>query len=202
VTWTDGWDFFGGYEHPGSLGSGGAGGDASGKAVKMQLFTAAGARLGSEVLVNTTTTNYQQASAITALTDGGFIVGWEDGSTTMDSMGAGGGPSIKAQVLRQHRRTGGQREGLVGRLVLQPPAGGPGPGRLRERLPGGYYYDPASVVVRMHDAGGNAQGGQVTLPLGGQGAGAQWTAAPWPTGAWSSPGPTATRPRATATARP
>jgi hypothetical protein len=177
VTWTDGWDFFGGYEHPGSLGSAGARGDTSSKAVKLQLFTAAGARLGAELLVNTTTTNYQQASAITALTDGGFIVGWEDGSTTMDSMGAGGGASIKARFYGSTGAPAGSEKAWSGDWCYSPLPVGLAQGGFANVYLAGYYYDPASVVVRLHDAGGNAQGGQVTLPLGGQGAGAQWTAA-------------------------
>ena len=178
VTWTDGWDFFGGYEHPGSLGSGGAGGDASGKAVKMQLFTAAGARLGSEVLVNTTTSNFQQSPAIAALSDGRFIVGWEDGSTTVNSMGAGGGPSIKAQLFSSNGAPADSEKAWSGDWCYSPMPVGLAQGGFANVYLAAYYYDPASIVVRMHDASGNAQGGQVTLPVGGQGAGAQWMAAP------------------------
>ena len=177
VTWTDGWDFFGGYEHPGSLGRGGAGGDVLGKAVKMQVFSSTGARVGSEVLVNTTITNDQQASSPAALSDGRFVVGWEDGSTTVSSTGAGGGPSLKAQYYGSGGSPAESEKAWAGDWCYSPqPVGLTGGGHAIVYL-AAYYYDPASIVVRMHDAKGNAQGGQVTLPIGGQGAGAQWAQA-------------------------
>jgi uncharacterized protein YebE (UPF0316 family) len=83
-----------------SEGVGGAGGDSSGEAIKAQIFTANGGRVGSEILVNTTTYSAQQFPIITALNNGGFVVTWEDlsqgvfGSGSDASMGA-----IKAQVF-------------------------------------------------------------------------------------------------------
>jgi hypothetical protein len=44
--------------------------------VYCQRFTAAGAKLGSEVLVNQFTDFNQRSPAVTALADGGFLVGW------------------------------------------------------------------------------------------------------------------------------
>ncbi len=73
----------------------GQGGDASNSAIKAQVYAAGGARVGTEVLVNTETSSFQLAPAITGLSDGGFVVSWQDFS------GQGGdasGWSTKAQL--------------------------------------------------------------------------------------------------------
>jgi Ca2+-binding RTX toxin-like protein/type III secretion system FlhB-like substrate exporter len=82
-----------------SQGVGGATGDASNFAVKAQVYGASGTPVGSEILVNSATTNFQGHSQITALSNGGFVVTWEDlsqgvGGTTGDPSGL----AVKAQV--------------------------------------------------------------------------------------------------------
>ena len=72
VTWTDQ-----------SFGVGGATGDSNQFAVKAQVFAANGTRVGSEFLVNTATASDQDSSQITVLSNGGFVVTWEDGSTVI-----------------------------------------------------------------------------------------------------------------------
>ena len=75
---------------------GGQGGDESfDMAVKGQVFDAAGARVGSEFLVNTVTAGDQEQPTITALGSGGFVVCWKDES------GQGGDTSwsVKAQFF-------------------------------------------------------------------------------------------------------
>ncbi len=72
----------------------GLGGDPD-SSIRAQIFTSTGATVGNEFLVNTTTANAQQFPSIAALTNGGFVVVWEDLS------GQGGdasGSSIKAQA--------------------------------------------------------------------------------------------------------
>jgi serralysin len=71
-------------------------GDDSGSSIKAQVFTAAGARVGSEILVNTETADDQYEPTITGLTNGGFVVSWTDFSGTP---GGDSGSSIKAQVF-------------------------------------------------------------------------------------------------------
>jgi VCBS repeat-containing protein len=89
VTWQDS-----------SLGVGGATGDSSGAAIKAQVFSAGGAPLGNEILVNTATANDQANPQITALSNGGFVVTWND-----LSLGVGGATgdtsnyAVKAQVF-------------------------------------------------------------------------------------------------------
>ncbi|HVF94057.1 MAG TPA: Ig-like domain-containing protein [Sphingomonas sp.] len=72
------------------------GGDASKDSVKAQLFDAGGAKIGGELLVNTTTVSNQQQESIAALDTGGFVIAWADSS------GSGGDPDnfgIKLQVF-------------------------------------------------------------------------------------------------------
>jgi len=83
-----------------SQGVGGATGDASSSAVKAQVFTANGTRLGTEILVNTATTNEQFFPEITALANGGFVVTWTDysqgvGGATGDTSSS----ALKAQAF-------------------------------------------------------------------------------------------------------
>ena len=72
------------------------GGDGSGSAVVAQVYDAAGAKVGGEFVVNTTTTSDQTLPKVTALAAGGFVATWEDAS------GVGGDASIsgiKAQIF-------------------------------------------------------------------------------------------------------
>jgi Ca2+-binding RTX toxin-like protein len=71
VTWTDG---------------SGLGGDADG-GIKGQIFDAAGAKVGGEFLVNTTTAGSQGGSNVAALPSGGFVVLWDDGGQIFDPSG-------------------------------------------------------------------------------------------------------------------
>ena len=54
-----------------------SGQDGSNYGVYAQRFDAAGAPVGGEVLVNTTTSNNQYQASVTALEDGGFVIGWQ-----------------------------------------------------------------------------------------------------------------------------
>jgi Ca2+-binding RTX toxin-like protein len=61
-----------------------SGQDGSGNGVYQQRYNAAGATVGSETRVNTTTLNSQESPTVTALGDGGWVVTWmssgQDGS--------------------------------------------------------------------------------------------------------------------------
>jgi hypothetical protein len=74
----------------------GQGGDSSSTSIKAQMFDASGAKVGNEFLVNTNWLGGQYSPTISGLTNGGFVVTWQDGS------GQGGdasGTSIKAQMF-------------------------------------------------------------------------------------------------------
>jgi autotransporter passenger strand-loop-strand repeat protein len=84
VTWQDGL--------AGNDGSGsGTLGDNSFSSIKAQMYDAAGAKVGSEFLVNTQTTGGQAAPSITALSSGGFVVTWQDSNSASGD--------IKAQIF-------------------------------------------------------------------------------------------------------
>ena len=89
VTWTDD-----------SPTEGRLGGDNSGTAIKAQVYTADGTRIGTEFIVNTATNRSQLSSDIIALPNGGFVVTWEDYSLGVGGDGGdSGGSAIKAQVF-------------------------------------------------------------------------------------------------------
>ena len=69
--------------------------DGSGSAVKMQLFSASGAKVGNELLVNSAGFSSQEQPVVTALPDGGFMIAW----TTTDSAQDGSGYALKAQLF-------------------------------------------------------------------------------------------------------
>ncbi|HEX8194279.1 MAG TPA: FG-GAP-like repeat-containing protein [Allosphingosinicella sp.] len=64
--------------------------------IKVQVFSAAGAKIGSETRANTAVHNTQDVPKVTALTGGGFIVTWNDGSTGTGGIGALGDTSARA----------------------------------------------------------------------------------------------------------
>jgi autotransporter passenger strand-loop-strand repeat protein len=74
VTWQDGL--------AGSNSGSGALGDASGSAVHAQMFAADGSKVGGEFLVNTQTNGSQAAPVITSLSNGGFVISWQDQNST------------------------------------------------------------------------------------------------------------------------
>lgn len=71
-------------------------GDASGSSIKVQVFSASGAKVGSETLVDANTAGNQTVPTITGLANGGFVITWQDTSGTL---GDDSGSSIKAQLF-------------------------------------------------------------------------------------------------------
>ena len=68
--------------------------DGSGSAIKAQLFSSDGEKIGVEFLVNFATLNSQSQPAVTALSGGGFVISWSTSDPTQD----GSGNAVKAQV--------------------------------------------------------------------------------------------------------
>ena len=54
--------------------------DDAGYAIRAQVYTAAGAAVGGEILVNSITDGTQQRPSVSALPNGGFVVAWGDAS--------------------------------------------------------------------------------------------------------------------------
>jgi VCBS repeat-containing protein len=71
-------------------------GDSSGTSIKAQIFDAAGAKVGSEFLVNLVPWEDQHDPVVAALPSGGFIITWSHWSSFG---GDSGGSSIKAQIF-------------------------------------------------------------------------------------------------------
>ncbi len=73
-----------------------SGGDTDGDAVRAQVFDAAGHKSGSEILVNTETTDQQSGPAVGLLANGDFVVAWEDESHTAPDTS---GTAVRAQIF-------------------------------------------------------------------------------------------------------
>lgn len=78
------------YDYSGTLG------DTALAGVKAQMFDAAGAKQGSEFLVNMETASFQGLSTVTGLGNGGFVITWQDHSGTL---GDSSGTAVKAQLF-------------------------------------------------------------------------------------------------------
>ncbi|MES2444127.1 MAG: putative Ig domain-containing protein [Pseudomonadota bacterium] len=114
-------------------------GDASGAGMKAQIYTADGARVGSEFLVNTQTAGDQLGSQVTRLGDGGFLVAWFDASGTL---GDASGTSIKAQAFTA---TGAR---IGGEFLVNTQTGG------NQQFPAVTGLANGGFVVTWHDASG------------------------------------------------
>lgn len=73
-----------------------SGGDTNGVAVRAQIFNANGSKSGTEFLVNSTSTSFQLNPALTALTNGQFVVAWTDLSRSVDDPS---NEAVRAQVF-------------------------------------------------------------------------------------------------------
>ncbi|MGX1321669.1 autotransporter passenger strand-loop-strand repeat protein [Bradyrhizobium sp. USDA 377] len=82
VTWQDGL--------AGSTSGSSTLGDASGSAVHAQVYAADGSKVGGEFLVNTQVTGSQATAVVTGLSNGGFVISWQDQNSTSGD--------IKAQI--------------------------------------------------------------------------------------------------------
>ena len=146
-----------------SLGVGGATGDTTGAAIKAQVFGADGAKVGTELLVNSATASDQQSPQITALSDGGFVIVWSDGSVGVGgAAGDGSAFAVKAQVYD----ASGVRSG--GELLVNTAISGNQSGPVVSALPGGGFvvswYDVSNGVG---GAGGDTSGGAIKAQVFG-----------------------------------
>ena len=83
--------------------------DTSGSGIQMQLFAADGAKIGGAVTVNTTTTNLQTLPSVAVLSDGNFVVVWNDWLSSRDA-------SQKYDIRAQIFSTTGSK--LGGEIVI------------------------------------------------------------------------------------
>ncbi|RZJ27649.1 MAG: hypothetical protein EON85_10770, partial [Brevundimonas sp.] len=146
-----------------SAGVGGATGDTTGAAIKAQVFGADGAKVGTELLVNSATAGDQQSPQITALSDGGFVIVWSDGSVGVGgALGDGSNYAVKAQVYD----AAGVRSG--GELLVNTAISGNQGSAVVTALPGGGFVvswtDPSNGVG---GAGGDTSGGAIKAQVFG-----------------------------------
>lgn len=130
-----------------------AGFDAAGsRGVFAQRYDAAGLRVGSETLVNTTTSGHQEAPSVAALAGGGYVVTWE----SSDQVGSG-----SLAVVAQIFDAAGNRVG--GEIVNAAPGSYQAIPEVAALSDGGFvitwsgaasngYYD---TYVQRYDAAGN-----------------------------------------------
>jgi Ca2+-binding RTX toxin-like protein len=69
-------------------------GDGSGSCIRGRVFNSDGSPAGDDFIVNTTATNTQLQSTVTALADGRFVVSWTSGDA-----GDGSGSCVRAQIF-------------------------------------------------------------------------------------------------------
>jgi hypothetical protein len=69
--------------------------DGHSNAIKAQVFSASGTKLGAEFLVNTFGAEAQMEPVVTAAADGGFMIAW----ITLDTSQDGNGLALKAQLF-------------------------------------------------------------------------------------------------------
>jgi hypothetical protein len=136
-------------------------GDNRPPAVKAQIFTETGGRVGGEFLVNTTTPGAQYQADIAPLAGGGFVVVWQDES--------GFSVTLRAQVYTE----GGQRTGpehtLFSAADYRRESFGAEP-KVTATGDGGFavtwWYMNGNVkdaTVQRYDASGNPLGDPITI---------------------------------------
>jgi hypothetical protein len=175
VTWADGWDYFSWADHPGSQGVGGATADNYGKAVKLQVFSANGTPIGTEVVAATEIRTDQTAQKITALTNGNFVVTWEDWSLSCEwaadgsLKSAGGGPGLKAQVFDPAGGKVGAEVAVTGSYNYGP--------QITNLVNGGFvmtwhdgHYSVDDVKAQVFSDAGAKLGSEILVNTAGAGA--------------------------------
>ena len=142
------------------------GGDASVSSVKAQIFDAAGNKVAGEFLVNTSTNNRQDTPVVTGLTNGGFVVSWDDSSGVGDTSKDG----IKAQIFDA---TGNKVGGEF--LVNTQTASNQQAETITALANGGFVIawadasnqggdsDNFGIKMQIYDASGNKVGGETLV---------------------------------------
>lgn len=129
-----------------------SGGDTSSSAIRGRRFTADGAPVGSEFLVNVTTADRQLRADVSAI-DGGFVVAWQDFSQT------GGDQSSDAIRARVFNSDASPRTGEL--LVNSTTSGG-------QRWPDSAGLGDGGFVIVWHDfsgTGGDTDGRAVRAQI-------------------------------------
>src|SRR4029077_16787524 len=125
-----------------------------------------GSKAGGEFVVNTTTRGTQDAPVITSLSNGGFVVSWEDLNST--------GGDIKSRIFNASGVGGSEF------VVNTTTTSGQFAPTITSLLDGGFVVsweddsgtngDAAAIRAQMFNAGGNRVGDEVVVnvPKGGE----------------------------------
>jgi Ca2+-binding RTX toxin-like protein len=149
-----------------SQGVGGASCDNNNLAVKAQVYDADGARVGGEILVNSTVQGAQSSPTVTPLSNGGFVIGWRDDSSATNEA------DVRAQVFNSTgNRVGGEilvnTHLLSGQYdpVIAPLANGAFVIAWNDLQgdAGNGAYDTDAVKARLYDSSGVATSGEFLL---------------------------------------
>ncbi|MGE0746053.1 MAG: Ig-like domain-containing protein [Rhodospirillales bacterium] len=141
-----------------------SGGDTSGVAVRGQIFDPDGDKVGSEILVNATTSSNQQHSYVAGLAGGGFVAVYNDLSQSGGDISSyairarrfdGSGSAVGSEFLVNSTTSGAQQEASVAGL-----AGGGFVVVWEDHSSGTWSRD---VKGRVFDASGSAVGGEFTV---------------------------------------
>ena len=130
--------------------------------VRAQFFDAAGARVGSEILVNTTTAGRQSAHKIITLADGSVVIAWTDSGS--------GASDVRAQRLdAAGNKTGGE-------FLLNTSTAGSQFTPVLQALAGGGFVaawlsntGTAGSVAQVFANDGTKIGGEIEVPSGNSG---------------------------------
>ncbi len=123
----------------------------------LQRYTDAGAKVGAELIVNTTTLGEQAQAAITAASGGGFVVSW---ASDQDSSGADYGVFFQRFDSQANRLGGETQVNTSHALNQQFPA-------VATLANGGFivtwFSDNAGIYTRVYGADGSAVSGEMRV---------------------------------------
>jgi serralysin len=130
--------------------------------INAQLYDAEGSRVGSEFLVNATTTDVQQLPSVAGLVGGGFVIAWQDWSSAFDANGTG--------IVAQRYDSDGNAAGSAF-LVNSTTAGDQTTPQVIARADGGFaitWLTPNNsphnqIGLQLFDATGAKVGGEIVV---------------------------------------
>ena len=129
--------------------------DGSGYGVYTQIFDEYGAKVGTELLVNTTTSESQKNPSVSALGEGGFVINWESQSSGVQ------GYDIYSQIF--------SNDGIAvgGEFVVNSTTGGAQTSPIITELSGGEFViawqSDTDLYAQMYDANGSAIGDEFII---------------------------------------
>ncbi len=142
------------------------GDDTSGYAVRAQIFNANGSEAGAEFVVNSYTKWAQEAPAVSALSDGRFVVTWENQTPAYQR-------EIRAQVFDADGQAMGREfvvNGTESQSKSQPDVITLSNGGFviswtdyNESIISDMAARPSNIVAQVYDAEGRAVGGEFTV---------------------------------------